>query len=144
MGSGSLDGGGGGRPGLARRGGTIGRALATGANAVSEGAKTMMQRRSSGSGRNSFGSGNQLLEVATSRRDMYSKLKAQNSTTINKVLELQRMADQYDPYEYDSDGDVKTIQKKKRRKYVILEKHLKKPITQEIGNIGTATEVDLS
>lgn len=129
---------------MPRRGSAIGNAITTGATVVTEGAKTMMQRRSSGTGRNSFGSGQQLLEVATSSRDMYSKLKAQNSTTINKVLELQRKADQYDPYEYDSDGDVKTILKKKRKKNIILEKHLKKPMSQEIGNIGTATEVDLS
>ena len=127
-----------------RRGSAIGSAITTGATAVTEGAKTIMQRRSSGTGRNSFGSGQQILEVATSSRDMYSKLKAQNSTTVNKVLELQRKAHQYDPYEYDSDGDVKTILKKKRKKHVILEKHLKKPMSQEIGNIGTATEVDLS
>lgn len=131
----------------ARRGSAlVGTALATGATAVAAGASAMVgaQRRSSGHGRNSGGSAGQLnLEVGATGQDVYLKLKDENNATLDKMLELQRKADEYDPYQYDSDNDVKTIQKKKRKKHIIVEKHLKKPISQEIGNIAT-TEVDMT
>ena len=88
---------------------------------------------------------NSMMEVATNE-EMWKKMKEQNNEELNKVMELQRQADEYDPYAYDSDTDVKMIdQKKKSKKYVIVEKHLKKPMSQEIGGIsGDILQVDMS
>jgi len=76
-----------------------------------------------------------LLEVATNE-EMYKKLRNQNNAELDKVLELQRQADEYDPYAYDSDTDVHFVDQTKRKKYILYEKHLKKPMSQEIGASG--------
>lgn len=137
----------------ARRGSmVVGTALSSGATAIAAGATAMtetlagtirgnnrMNNNNNGSQQNQgFG-----VEVATGE-EMYIKLKEQNNATLDRVMALQRKADEYDPYQYDSDNDVKTIQRKKRKKYVILEKHLKKPISQEIGNNTTAVDMTLA
>jgi len=138
----------------ARRGSmVVGGAIVTGATAVAAGATAMTESIRSGgrgiekriSGNSSVGSGGMLLEKLGSQKNIFAHLKEQNqnNATLKKVLDLQVKADEYDPYEYDSDNDVKTILKKKRKKHVILEKHLKKPMSQEIGTLGI-TEVDMS
>jgi len=127
----------------ARRGSAM---LGATANVVAAGANAAAHRmvgRGHNHGHNHGAHSNNLVEVATGEA-VYAKLKEQNNATLNKVLELQRKADEYDPYEYDSDNDVKMIQKKKRKKHVILEKHLKKPISQEFSNIGSTGAVDMS
>jgi hypothetical protein len=132
---------------MPRRGSALVGALANGATAVKENLHRHSGARNSAGQRNSGSSRGRrprpLLEVALTRQQSFLALKEQNNATLNKALELQRKADQYDPYQYDSDNDVKSIQKKKRKKHVILEKHLKKPISQEIGNIES-TAVDMS
>jgi len=132
---------------MPRRGSALVGALANGATAMKENLGRHSGARNSGGQRNSGSSRGRrprpLLEVALTRQQSFLALKEQNNATLDKALELQRKADQYDPYQYDSDNDVKTIQKKKRKKHVILEKHLKKPISQEIGNIES-TAVDMS
>jgi hypothetical protein len=145
--------GGGEQPRPARRGSSLGTALANGATAVAAGANTMtaslaetirgtnLHNKMVNSGNHS-GSGH-MNEVATGEEMLYNKLYEQNNATLDRVMELQRKADEYDPYQYDSDNDVKTIQKKKRKKHVIFEKHLKKPISQDFGNMGS-TAVDMS
>ena len=127
----------------ARRGsamiGATANVVAAGAHAVTD---SLTQRRL-GRGGHNHSHGSNVVEVATGEA-VYAKLKEQNNATLNKVLELQRKADEYDPYQYDSDNDVKTIQRKKRKKHVILEKHLRKPISQEFSNIGSTGAVDMS
>jgi len=138
-----------GRP--TRRGSSLGAALANGATAVAVGANTMTASLAGtirGTNHhnkmiNHNGSGH-MHEVVTGEEMLYNKLKEQNNATLDRVMELQRKADEYDPYEYDSDNDVKTIQKKKRKKHVIFEKHLKKPISQDFGNMGASAAVDMS
>ena len=119
-------------------------AVTAGATAVAAGATSVIDGMNRGRTSIDSSSGGTFFEVASSQRDVYRKLKDQNSASVNKVLELQRKADEYDPYQYDSDNDVKTIQKKKRKKYIISEKHLRKPISQEIGNVNTTAAVDMS
>jgi len=131
---------------MGRRGSAIGTAISSGANAMMGGqyprAASLMGGGHGHPHRNSL-SGSNEFEVAATGESAFNKLKEQGNATLNKVLELQQKADEYDPYQYDSDGDVKTIQKKKRKKHFILEKHLKKPASQEIGNIASTT-VDMS
>ena len=115
--------------------------VAAGANAVTETLTASIRGVDRGNSKmmNSAGT---MLEVATGE-EMYNKLREQNNAELDRVLELQRQADEYDPYQYDSDTDVGDVHKKKRKKYVIIEKHLKKPMNQEIDKIG-ATAVDMS
>jgi hypothetical protein len=134
-----------------RRGSSLGAALANGATAVAVGANTMTASLAGTimgtSHHNKIIKQNvsgHMHEVVTGEEMLYNKLKEQNNATLDRVMELQRKADEYDPYEYDSDNDVKTIQKKKRKKHVIFEKHLKKPISQDFGNMGESAAVDMS
>ncbi|VEU38962.1 unnamed protein product [Pseudo-nitzschia multistriata] len=114
--------------------------VVVGANAVAEG--LIWGNRQDA---NPIASTGSLLEVAVSEEDIYKKLKDQNNLELDRLIELQRKADAYDPYQYDSDNDVGNIQKKKRKKHVIFEKHLKEPRNQEIGgNIHGQQQSDMS
>jgi len=121
----------------ARRGSAM---IGATANVVAAGANRMVGW---GHGHSHGHGGSNVVEVATGEA-VYAKLKEQNNATLNKVLELQRKADEYDPYQYDSDDDVRIIRKKKRKKHVIVEKHLRKPTSQEFSNIGSTGAVDMS
>ncbi len=65
--------------------------------------------------------------------DVYSKLKDRRNPTLDELLERQQAADAYDKYAYDSDDDVEDCLKKKNKGFMIEEKILKKPPTQDLG-----------
>jgi hypothetical protein len=119
---------------------SVATTVAAGAGAVTQNLTDTLTGSTRGGHQISAGT---MLEVATNE-EMYKKLRQQNNAELDKVLELQRQADEYDPYAYDSDTDVGIVHQRKRKKFIIVEKHLKKPMTQEIsGNTGV-TQVDMS
>ena len=66
--------------------------------------------------------------------EIYEKLQARQNATLDEILERQAQANTTDKYAYDSDDDVKEVQSKRNRGYIIEEKYLKKPPNQDISN----------
>lgn len=67
--------------------------------------------------------------------ELYEKLRSKKNPTLDNVLELQRQANEYDPYAYDSDNDVDMVHKRrgKRKGVIVEEKTLKKPPNQDFS-----------
>ena len=120
---------------------SVATTVAAGAGAVTQNLTDTLTGGTRGQ-QNMMASAN-MLEVATNE-EMYKKLRDQNNAELDKVLELQRQADEYDPLAYDSDTDVGNVHRRKRKKFIIVEKHLKKPMTQEIGGNSNVTQIDMS
>lgn len=64
--------------------------------------------------------------------EIYDKLRSRNPT-LDEVIEQHRLANEYDPYAYDSDNDVDDVQKKRRKNVIIEEKTLRKPPDQDFS-----------
>jgi len=101
--------------------------MAIGANVVAEGLSGAIKGR-----QQSAGVTGTMPEVAWGD-ELYKRLRDQDNVELDKAMELQRKAEKHDPNQYDSDNTLEASKRKKRKKYVILEKHLKKPMSQEIG-----------
>jgi len=90
-------------------------------------------------GRMSFGGGTstandlQKMEVGVDPDDVYSKLRSRHNTTLDELLEQQAKADAFDRFAYDSDDDVEDTYKKKSKGFIIEEKILRKPVSQDMG-----------
>jgi hypothetical protein len=66
--------------------------------------------------------------------ELYGKLKERHNPTLDELLESRKLnTSNFDPYADDSDDDVETISKKRRKGTVIEEKILAKPPNQDFS-----------
>ncbi|CAJ1959307.1 unnamed protein product [Cylindrotheca closterium] len=85
----------------------------------------------------------QNITNATNRRrtmefgdpdDLYGRLKQRNNPSLDELLESRKLNDSIvDQHAYDSDDDVETILKRRKKGTVVEEKFLFKPPNQEIS-----------